>query len=59
VTACDEVPADLRPVPVAVADGRARGTVRVPLPQLPDDAEGAREADVVEWQRVLVRDLCA
>lgn len=58
LTACNEVPADARPVPVAVQDGRARGTVRVALPELPDDADGAADEDVVEWQQVLVRALC-
>ena len=58
LAACNDVPEQVRPVPVAVRDGRARGQVRVALPQLPDDAAGAGADDVVEWQSVLVRDLC-
>jgi hypothetical protein len=45
LTACNDVPRDLRPVPVAVRDGRARGVRAVTLPQLPDDAEGASDDD--------------
>lgn len=59
LASCNAVPDDLRPVPVAVQDGRARGTVSVPLPPLPDDGEQAGPDEVVEWQRVLVRELCA
>ena len=59
LAACREVPDDVRPVPVAVRSGRARGTVRVPLPQLPDDSEQAGAEEVVEWQQVLARELCA
>lgn len=57
--ACTAVPGDPRPVPVRVRDGRARGAVPVPLPQLPDDGAQAGAEDVVEWQSVLVRELCA
>lgn len=58
LTACDDVPEGPRPVPVAVEDGRAEGLRTVALPQLPDDADGAADEDVVEWQQVLVRELC-
>ena len=59
LTGCNDVPRDLRPVPIAVRDGRSRGVRPVALPQLPDDAAEATDADVVEWQQVLVRELCA
>lgn len=59
LAACGQVPSDARPVPVQVRDGRARGTVSVPLPPLPDDGAQATAEDVLEWQAVLVRDLCA
>ena len=55
---CGQVPAGPQPVPVDTRDGRARGTVRVPLPQLPSDAASAGPEDVTEWQQVLVRELC-
>lgn len=58
LVACNQVPVAARPVPVEVRAGRTRGAVRVALPQLPSDAASAGEGDVVEWQRVLVRDLC-
>ena len=59
LAACTAVPDDARPLPVQVRDGRARGTVRVPLPQLPDDGAEASADEVLEWQSVLVRELCA
>lgn len=59
LAACTAVPTDLRPVPVSVSDGRARGSVPVPLPPLPDDGESAGPDEVVQWQQVLVRELCA
>lgn len=59
LVACASVPETPRPVPVAVRDGRSRGTVRAALPQLPDDTAGAGTDDLAEWQSVLVRELCA
>jgi hypothetical protein len=59
LASCRQVPDDMRPVPVRVQDGRAKGTRAVPLPQLPDDGPEATADDVVEWQQVLARELCA
>jgi hypothetical protein len=59
LASCSAVPQEPRPLPVQVRDGRASGTVRVPIPQLPDDNAGATADEVVEWQSVLIRDLCA
>lgn len=58
LVACNAVPAQPQPVPVGIRSGRATGQVRVGLPQLPSDAASAADTDVVEWQRVMVRDLC-
>lgn len=58
VRRCREVPGDVRPVPVALAVGRARGVRPVPVPGLPSEAVDAGPDDEDPWQRVLVRDVC-
>lgn len=58
VTDCGRVPSAPFPVTLRLAAARARGVVEVPLPRYPDDAPDAGPDDEVEWQTVLVRDLC-
>jgi hypothetical protein len=58
LVSCTKVPDDVRPVRLTLTDGRSEGVAAVPLPPLPDDAEDASAEDVVQWQTVVVRDLC-
>lgn len=58
VRRCREIPVDARPVPVALAVGRARGIRSVPVPGLPSEAVDAGPDDEDPWQQVLVRDVC-
>lgn len=58
LTACPKVPKDTRPLVVRAAAGRSRGVLRVPLPKAPSEEPDAGPDDEVEWQRVLLRDLC-
>lgn len=58
LSACPKVPQDRYPLVVRASVGRSRGVLRVALPTAPSEEPDAGPDDEVEWQRVLIRDLC-
>lgn len=58
LSACPKVPQDRYPLVVRASAGRDGGVLRVALPTAPSEAVDAGPDDEVEWQRVLIRDLC-
>lgn len=58
LSACRAVPQDRFPLFVTASAGRNGGVLSVALPTAPSDAVDAGPDDEVEWQRVLIRDLC-